>query len=206
MTSTRPRMWREVERRPVRGSSPDDRMRRGPDCYRPKRACADPFPATPWPRLPKTHRTSGMRFRRHAESIGPMWLSKPKRGAASRRSAPRPSQKDATGGTATPCSSFAMSSDRLFLDRVARQHCPSPLHRHGQTTMHSRLGSPKPDISTLQRIGHFYFALTRNQGPRFSDTKSGTGRSAIGFNRSNCRSSFSRPCYSAQPTVDGVNR
>ena len=25
--------------------------------------------------------------------------------------------------------SFAMSSGRLFLDRVARQHCPSPLHR-----------------------------------------------------------------------------
>src|SRR6266404_2706600 len=26
----------------------------------------------------------------------------------------------------------AMSSGRLFLDRVARQHCPSPLHRHAQ--------------------------------------------------------------------------
>jgi hypothetical protein len=25
-----------------------------------------------------------------------------------------------------------MSSGRLFLDRVARQHCPSPLHRHDQ--------------------------------------------------------------------------
>ena len=25
-----------------------------------------------------------------------------------------------------------MSSSRLFLDRVARQHCPSPLHRHTQ--------------------------------------------------------------------------
>ena len=25
-----------------------------------------------------------------------------------------------------------MSSGRLFLDRVARQHCPSPLHRHTQ--------------------------------------------------------------------------
>ena len=25
-----------------------------------------------------------------------------------------------------------MSSGRLFLDRVARQHCPSPLHRHVQ--------------------------------------------------------------------------
>ena len=26
----------------------------------------------------------------------------------------------------------ATSSGRLFLDRVARQHCPSPLHRHVQ--------------------------------------------------------------------------
>jgi len=25
-----------------------------------------------------------------------------------------------------------MSSDRLFLDRVTRQPCPSPLHRHAQ--------------------------------------------------------------------------
>ena len=53
-----------------------------------------------------------------------------------------------------------MSSGRLFLDRVARQHCPSPLHRHGQTTTPPHPARPKPDISTLQRIGHFYFALT----------------------------------------------
>src|ERR1022692_1983343 len=36
----------------------------------------------------------------------------------------------------TPCPSSAMSSGRLFLDRVARQHCPSPLHRHTQINMH----------------------------------------------------------------------
>ncbi|MGD0049006.1 MAG: response regulator [Bryobacteraceae bacterium] len=48
----------------------------------------------------------------------------------------------------------------LTLDRVARQHCPSPLHRHAQTTTHLLPASSKPDISTLQRIGHFYFALT----------------------------------------------
>jgi hypothetical protein len=42
---------------------------------------------------------------------------------------PRASAKDATDG-ARLGSSSAMSSDRLFLDRVARQHCPSPLHRH----------------------------------------------------------------------------
>ena len=32
-------------------------------------------------------------------------------------------------GRNAPCSSSAMSSGRLFLDRGARQHCPSPLHR-----------------------------------------------------------------------------
>src|ERR1019366_817340 len=45
-------------------------------------------------------------------------------------------------------------------DRGARQHCPSPLHRHAQTTTHPHPARLKPDISTLQRIGHFYFALT----------------------------------------------
>jgi hypothetical protein len=67
-------------------------------------------------------------------------------------------------GRSAPCSSSAMSSDRLFLDRVARQHCPSPLHRRDQTTMHPRPALAKPDISTLRRIGHFYFALTRRVG------------------------------------------
>ena len=72
---------------------------------------------------------------------------------------PRAQVKERVGRT-TPFSSSAMSSGRLFLDRVARQHCPSPLHRHAQTTMHPLTARPKPDISTLQRIGHFYFALT----------------------------------------------
>jgi hypothetical protein len=33
-----------------------------------------------------------------------------------------------------------MSSGRLFLDRGARQHCPSPLHRHDQ---HNSIAQPK---------------------------------------------------------------
>ena len=43
----------------------------------------------------------------------------------------------------------ATSSGRLFLDRVARQHCPSPLHRHPQFNMHSSQDQAKGDISTL---------------------------------------------------------
>src|SRR5450432_2922228 len=52
------------------------------------------------------------------------------------------------------------SSGRLFLDRVARQHCPSPLHRHEQNNMRSPGGRGNGDISTLPAWGHFYFALT----------------------------------------------
>jgi len=72
---------------------------------------------------------------------------------------PGPRQKNASGGTRS-YSSSAMSSGRLFLDRVARQHCPSPLHRHTQINMHSPQASGKGDISTLLGWGHFYFALT----------------------------------------------
>ena len=35
-------------------------------------------------------------------------------------------------GKNTPCPSSAMSSGWLFLDRVARLHCPSPLHQRSQ--------------------------------------------------------------------------
>ena len=43
-----------------------------------------------------------------------------------------PSQAIGRAGRNTPCPSSAMSSGRLFLDRVARLHGPSPLHRHHQ--------------------------------------------------------------------------
>jgi hypothetical protein len=36
-----------------------------------------------------------------------------------------------------------------------------PFADHIQTNRHFFSARPKPDISTLQRIGHFYFALTR---------------------------------------------
>ena len=161
---TQPRRWREVERRPVPGNSPNDRILRGPDCNRPRRVCADPFPATPWTRFPKTQKIPGMRFLRQAESFGPMGSQNQNHlhlGVARRLPlvGARAPVKGRDGRSA-PCSSSTMSSDRLFLDRVARQHCPSPLHRHAQTTTQLRPALAKQDISTLQRIGHFYFALT----------------------------------------------
>jgi hypothetical protein len=44
--------------------------------------------------------------------------------------------------------------------RVARQHCPPPLHRHEQINMSSSSETAKGDVSTLPARGHFYFALT----------------------------------------------
>ena len=61
---------------------------------------------------------------------------------------PRAQSKDANGRSA-PCSSSTMSSGRLFLDRVARQQSPSPLHRHPQINTHSPDARGKGDISTL---------------------------------------------------------
>ena len=103
-----------------------------------------------------------MRFEGMAESIGPM-LVKPKSwGGAGRLPLVGPvTQAKERVGRTTLLSSSTMSSDRLFLDRVARQHCPSPLHRHEQITMHFAEPQAKGDVSTLPGRGHFYFALTR---------------------------------------------
>lgn len=80
------------------------------------------------------------------------------RGTASRWSGPGQGKEHA--GRNMPCPSVAMSSDRLFLDRGARQHCPSPLHRQAKTTMHFPTTQAEGDIPTLPVGGHFYFALT----------------------------------------------
>ena len=107
-----------------------------------------------------------MRFEGMAESIGPM-LVKPNPGGGTGRLplvGPVTQAKERVGRT-TLLSSSAMSSDRLFLDRVARQHCPSPLHRHPQITTHSSQAQAKGDISTLLGRGHFYFALTSSPRP-----------------------------------------
>jgi hypothetical protein len=156
------RRWREVKGRPVQGNSPNDRILRGPDCNRHKRVCVDSFPATPSPQLPGAQKVPGMRFFRHGgiyRSDGVLKTIKDWGRVPPPVGRPRGPAKGRDGRRAS-CSSSAMSSDRLFLDRVARQHCPSPLHRHTQTTTHPLPAPSKPDISTLQRIGHFYFALT----------------------------------------------
>jgi len=99
---------------------------------------------------------------------GPMWFQNQNQSqnqtpgrdrAASRWSAPSPGKRTRRENHALSHRP-QMSSVRLFLDRVARQHCPPPLHRHRKTNTASLQPPAKQDISTLQRIGHFYFALT----------------------------------------------
>ena len=106
-----------------------------------------------------------VRFLRHAESI---WSDVGRSftlgwdRTASRWSAPSPGtrmQREDRALSHRP----QMSSGRLILDRVARQQSPSPLHRHEQINMHSRIRGGKADISTLPESGHFYFALTASK-------------------------------------------
>jgi hypothetical protein len=78
--------------------------------------------------------------------------------ASSRRPAPTPG-KETRREDHAPSHRPQMSSGRLFLDRVARQHCPSPLHRHGQNNMRSPGDPRNGDISTLPGKGTFLFCL-----------------------------------------------
>jgi len=74
-----------------------------------------------------------MRFLRHSGIYRSDVLSllvNSGQGAASRWSGL--AQAIGRDGKNTPCPSSAMSSGRLILDRVARQHCPSPLHQRSQ--------------------------------------------------------------------------
>ncbi len=154
-----PGRWRELKRGPLQGSSPNDRILRGPACHHYRRVCAGPLLAAPSPPRLNRH-SSECVFLGMTESIGPIWSLNPLNPgrSAAFRSAVGPGKR--RDGRSAPCSSSAMSSGRLILDQVARQQCPSPLHRHAQTNIHFLFARPKPDISTLQRIGHFYFALT----------------------------------------------
>ena len=101
-----------------------------------------------------------VRFLRHAESIAPMWGLRlglswtgglPPTGAS-------PSLRKRREERFLPI--VAMSSGRLFLDRGARQHCPSLLHRRDQINMTFFQACQKGTFLLCQPGGHFYFALT----------------------------------------------
>jgi hypothetical protein len=102
-------------------------------------------------RSSKSAKLTGMRSLRHRGIYAPrLALSDGKslgRGTASRWSAPGQATQRRDGRSAPDCPSYAMSSDRLFLDRVARQQSPSPLHR-------------QPDDKTLDRLNRRIYHRT----------------------------------------------
>jgi hypothetical protein len=155
--------------RPVQGNSPDDRIPRGPGCNRLKSVCADFFPACSFAR-PTILRALRTRFCRHPGiylvrcgfkvKTKPWGEAVPPPAGRPRAQVQRTCREDHA-----PSHRPQMSSGRLFLDRVARQQSPSPLHRQPELTMHFSPTWAQGDISTLQKRGHFYFALTVGWAP-----------------------------------------
>ena len=158
----RPPKWREGKVRPIPGNPPHDRLvGRG---FFSSLGWFATIPSTPLGYGgAQPHSRSHRAFLRYCGIYRPdrgLLLQNLGRGTASRWSGPRQVTTECDGWSA-PCPSSAMSSDRLFLDRVARQHCPSLLHRHAQTITHFPNAPLKPEGSTLLGIGTFYFALTK---------------------------------------------
>ena len=131
--------------------------------------CDDPFHTTRFPPLRRLLELSVGVFKAWRNLSGPMWSphknqkqnQTPGRDrTASRGSAPSLGSRTRREERA-PSHRPQMSSGRLFLDRVARQQSPSPLHRHTQLNMHPAQVRARGDISTLPGRGHFYFALTK---------------------------------------------
>src|ERR1035438_6893271 len=158
------RKRREGKVRPLQGNSPHDRpVSRGiiPSF---RRICDDPFRATPFPLQPTILRHPVCVFqawRNLSVRCGFKIKTKPRGGTVPPPDGrPRAQVKERVGRT-TPFSSSAMSSGRLFLDRVARQQSPSPLHQQPQHNTQSAGDQAKGDISTLPGTRHFYFALTQ---------------------------------------------
>ena len=160
------RKWREGKVRPVPGNSPHDRLVNRVISSSLKESLRRSLPRHCFPHL-QTILGAQYAFLRHDGIFLVRCGCKTKTQnqtlgsgrAASRWSAAGPGSRTCREDHA-PSHRPQMSSGRLILDRVGRHQSPSPLHRHAQTIMHPLPASAKQDISTLQRIGHFYFALT----------------------------------------------
>jgi hypothetical protein len=135
------------QRRPLQGNSASDRMRRGPGCNRHSRVCADT--SVPFTGLPRRFHSDGHRdaFLRHHGIYLVRWdfnfKSKVKTKTLGRDQLPPVGRPRALGKETCRedhASSHRpqMSSGRLFLDRIARQQSPSPLHRRDQNKMIAR--------------------------------------------------------------------
>jgi hypothetical protein len=155
--------WRAGKVRPIPGNSPHDpgRLTRGYFLIV-KESLRRCLSRHLWPTgLRNNTRRLICVFKAWRNLSGPMWFQNQNQTlgwgrAASRWSAPSPGSRTCREDHA-PSHRPQMSSGRLFLDRVARQHCPSPLHRHGQINTHSSEGLARGDISTL--LGRVTFLL-----------------------------------------------
>lgn len=89
-----------------------------------------PDKPTPEPWLQGTHKHPGVRFLRHEESTCPIRGNRaPARMGECYLPPTTPIQAREHAGRSVFPLIVQMSSSRLFLDRVARQQSPSPLHR-----------------------------------------------------------------------------
>jgi hypothetical protein len=169
--ATNGKKWREGKVRPIPGNAPHDRPVSRVISGSLWSICDDPLDATGFPQPPSLPGPSVGVFQAWRNLSGPMWSqsqnqnlkTKPwgEADPASRRSAPSPGKRTCREDHALSHRP-QMSSGRLFLDRVARQQSPSPLHRHEQRNMHFSEPQAKDDISTLPGGRHFYFALTHS--------------------------------------------
>ncbi len=155
------------QRRPIPGNSPDDR-KDYPDFESSQESLRRCQPARSMTRtvvrrecaLAAEPRAPNLAFIRHdgiyrSDGVNPTvktWGRVPP--PVGRPRSPVPGRDGSN--CCTPCPSSTMSSGRLFLDRVARQQSPSPLHRHPQNNTHSSAARAKSDISTLPGRRHFY--------------------------------------------------
>ena len=169
-SQSRPGEWREGESRPVPGNTPHDRLVSRGIFSSSRSVSDDPFSVTPSHDC-KEHRGLSVAFSRHGGIYLVRWgstsksKSKPNPGTAptaSRWSAPHPGKRSCREDHALSHRP-QMSSGRLFLDRVARQRCPSPLHRHTQNNTHFRKPRAKGDISTLLKMVTFLLCVDNTQ-------------------------------------------
>ena len=153
--------WREGKVRPIPGNAPHGRpvSRMNFSLWS---ICDDPYPATRFPQQLILGAQYAF-FKAWRNLSGPMGVQNQNLGrdqTASRWSAPSPDPRTRREDHA-PSHRPQMSSGRLFLERVARQQSPSPLHRRSQNTTHSSDDQAEGDSPTLPARGHFYFALTK---------------------------------------------
>ena len=128
------RRWREGKVRPTAGNSPRDRLVSRVISSSVKESLRRSLPRHCFPQLQRILGAQyaflrhggiylvrcGFQFKTKNQTLG--WGR-----AASRWSAPSPGSRTCREDHA-PSHRPQMSSGRLILDRVARQHCPSPLH------------------------------------------------------------------------------